>query len=116
MVHQESSGCNHYAPYIEDGNVFAELQFSNSDYKSLLKVLYWRSRQQIAVWEIFFILCERRFLTCEASLRESIDFGESIEAINTIARYLDCFDFVIREKKTSSPPFKNWQNTEASMN
>lgn len=115
MVQAACAACNSYSPYYEDGNVFGELEQSEPDYESLMKVLYWRSRQQVAVWEIFTILCDRHFLDYETSLAEPIDFSTSSDAIGTVFRYLSCFDFVIREQELSPEPFKNWQSTYAPL-
>jgi hypothetical protein len=66
VVGEAASAC--YGPKLPfyhppgDGGIIFELERKNPNYEILLNNLYWRGRQQSAIFDLWIILCERGFV------------------------------------------------------
>ncbi|KAL8725201.1 MAG: hypothetical protein Q9181_006509 [Wetmoreana brouardii] len=62
---------------------------------ALLHALYFRGRQQSAVWDTYCALVQKEFVDSRGLLTP-IDFTRIPEAVGQLARLLSCFDYVNR--------------------
>ncbi|KZF21188.1 hypothetical protein L228DRAFT_284252 [Xylona heveae TC161] len=94
LVRAEAADCDFDQPQREDGAILGELELANPNYSMLLQALYWRSRQQSAIWDLFTVLVERGFLDYRVSLEAPISFDRGTDSVALVEQVLVCFDEV----------------------
>ena len=87
------------------------MQKMNPNYEMLLTNLYWRGRQQSAIWDLYIVLVERGFLKIE-SLAYPINYATNPTATIKIQKYLNCFSFVKAAIDFSNLPFPGYEPTQ----
>ena len=95
----------------DDWGISGEMQKMNSNYEMLLNNLYWRGRQQSAIWDLYIVLVERGFLKIE-SLAYPINYATNPTATIKIQKYLNCFSFVKAAIGLSNLPFPGYEPTQ----
>jgi hypothetical protein len=115
VVHGAASACygpklpEHYLPG-DDGLAF-ELEKKNPDYEMLLNNLYWRGRQQSAIFDLWIILCERGLVRWE-NMEADIDYSNSTGDSRKVYMWLACFTAVQEEKLlVEHEPFRGFNMT-----
>ncbi|KAI9683381.1 MAG: hypothetical protein M1829_005453 [Trizodia sp. TS-e1964] len=63
---------------------------AESEYGSLLRILYWRGRIQVACLGVFSVLVARGLITLECFLHP-IAFHDTTDQVNVLVSILDCF-------------------------
>lgn len=116
VVAEAVSAC--YGPTIPDhqlpgdGGIIGQLRRKNPDYEMLLNNLYWRARQQSAVFDLWVILCERGFLKWE-NMETDIDYSNGQGDVGKVYRWLGCFTAVHEELRLrEDKPFSGFYPTE----
>lgn len=79
------------------------------DQGALLHALYYRSRQQSAIWDIYCALVDKKFLDSDG-LFVPTDLTASTLAVQRIAWLLSCFDLPNKERGLSGldPQYELW--------
>lgn len=88
LVDGELSKCDPSTGFVPDLHVFDQLYVNHPRYRSLLRNLYWRTRRQSAIWQIFRLLLHRAFTDPEC-LHLPVGFDQS-SASDTIMDLLKC--------------------------
>ena len=115
-VQEFSAECDFDNTYFGDGSILGQLEIGDPDYSTILKLLYWRSRQQSTVWDLFQILCERRFLDMKVSLADPVDFRGQTADVGAIFSLLTCFELPHKDEHLAeSPPFEGWDYSDGSI-
>ncbi|KAN0081960.1 hypothetical protein V8E54_003258 [Elaphomyces granulatus] len=95
----------------DDWGISDRMQDTNPDCGMLLTNLYWRGRQQSAIWDLYVVLVERGFLKIE-SLAYPVDYATNPIATIKIQMYLNCFPFVKEAYDHSNLPFPECQPSQ----
>lgn len=79
------------------------------DQGALLHALYYRGRQQSAIWDIYCALVDKKLLDFDGLL-VPMDLTTSTPAVIRVAWLLSCFDLPNKERGTSGldPPYELW--------
>jgi hypothetical protein len=81
--------CIHYT----DQALISESQSRDPDYGTLLKNLYWRGRQQSAIWDLFLLLVKGHFIKRE-NMAADVDYNaRSVDPYKVYQRWM-CFSYV----------------------
>ncbi|RFU28308.1 hypothetical protein B7463_g8043, partial [Scytalidium lignicola] len=95
-----------------DSRIIFELERKNPDYEMLLNNLYWRGRQQSAIFDLWIILCERGFVRWE-NMEAHIDYSNGTGDAGKVYRWLSCFTAVHEEERLREcEPFPGFCPTE----
>jgi hypothetical protein len=119
IVNGASSAC--YGPKLPelnfpgDDHIISELERKNPDYEMLLNNLYWRGRQQSAIWDLWIILCQRGFVKWE-NMETDIDYSNGTREVSKVYCWLACFTAIheqdlLREHE----PFPGFCPTESPV-
>ncbi|KAL9098560.1 MAG: hypothetical protein Q9163_005805 [Psora crenata] len=98
MLDDEFKRCDIQAPIPADEGAISYYHFQrhNNDFGPLLKLLYWRGRQQSAVYDLYEQLCMRGFILAgNVSLPMSID--RSSKSVQSLTWLLQCFEGPAKE-------------------
>jgi hypothetical protein len=116
IVDEVVSAC--YGPKLPDNHppgdsgIIFELEQKNPDYEMLLNNLYWRGRQQSAIFDLWIILCERGFVKWE-NMETDIDYSNGTSDTGKVYRWLSCFTAVHEEERLREcEPFPEFCPTE----
>ena len=74
IIEAAARPCDQEYPYHDDGAIFNLLESPDKTESSgvILKLMYYRGRQQSAMWDLFWILCESGVTNANVCLREPI--------------------------------------------
>lgn len=97
LVDEEISKCDTSTGFVPDIHVFDEVFTHNPKYRSLLRNLYWRSRRQSAIWQIFKLLLHRAYIN-PACLHLSVAFDQHSTS-DIIVSLLLCFSFLDKDSE-----------------
>jgi hypothetical protein len=102
VVGEAASAC--YGPSLPDchppgeSGILFELEGKNPNYEMLLNNLYWRGRQQSAIFDLWIILCERGFVKWE-NMETDIDYSNGTIDVHKVGCWLGCFTAVHEEMR-----------------
>ena len=117
LLESEFSKCDINQPIPSDDPAISYYHFMNhrDDFGSLLKLLYWRGRQQSAIYDVFEQLCMRGFIMARnVSLPMSID--HTSESVGNLTWLLECFEGPAKERDlTTSPNLFELQDDDFSL-
>lgn len=71
----------------------------------LIHALYFRGRQQSAIWDLYEILVEQGFIKSEG-LRLPVDFGKITDAVHMVSGLINCLDLPYGELNAEEPPYE----------
>ena len=105
-VHQAVSACT--TPWLDgDEMIFLELEKDRPDYIMLFQNLYWRGRQQSAIFDLYNLLVERDFLKTK-SLGPRMNWYTSGHGYAKTFGVLTYFTRVEEARMPRSPPFPGY--------
>jgi hypothetical protein len=79
-----------------DSSIVSQLERKHPDYEMVLNNLYWRGRQQSAIFDLWIILCERGLVKWE-NMETEIDYSNGTNNVSKVCRWLGCFTAVHEE-------------------
>ena len=107
VIDDEISRINTQQPYHCDYGVVDDYIYrtvGESDLGAILKLLYWRGRQQSAIWDVFEALVHRGYITAE-SLQRPITLAKNPQATSHLAWLIGCFEGPVEKAAQDNPPF-----------
>ncbi|KAI4243218.1 MAG: hypothetical protein L6R40_003586 [Gallowayella cf. fulva] len=108
LIEEQVSKCDPSTPLGDDHAIFEEIVFQKvhePDYANLLKTLYWRGRVQMAVFDVFTVLCIRGLVNPEC-LRLPMTFYLAPTDVGSLAGLLGCYKGPQKERHIEPMPFR----------
>lgn len=83
----------------------------NNDFGPLLQLLYWRGRQQSAVYDLYQELCKRGFIPAD-SVASPMSMDQSSESVQSLTWRLECFEGPAKECRLAGEALFSFQDGE----